>query len=91
MCCFEDGSPLRPDYISREFERVCRRAALPRIRFHDLRHSVATLLLQQGFSLKQIQDWLGHADISTTANVYAHVPYIEKETIAKNATPVIEI
>lgn len=52
---------------------------------------VATLLLQQGFSLKQIQDWLGHADISTTANVYAHVPYIEKETIAKNATPVIEI
>ena len=91
VCCFEDGSPLRPDYISREFGRVCRRAALPRIRFHDLRHSVAPLLLQQGFSLKQIQDWLGHADISTTANVYAHVPYIEKETIAKNATPVIEI
>lgn len=38
VCCREDGSPLRPDYISREFERVCRRACLPRIRFHDLRH-----------------------------------------------------
>ena len=41
VCCREDGSPLRPDYISREFERVCRRACLPRIRFHDLRYLVA--------------------------------------------------
>ena len=89
VCCREDGSPLRPDYISREFERVCRRACLPRIRFHDLRHSVATILLQQGSSLKQIQDWLGHSDISTTANVYAHVPYVEKVSIAKSATPII--
>lgn len=55
----------------------------------DLRHSVATLLLQQGFSLKQIQEWLGHADIATTANVYAHVPYVEKLSIAKGATPAI--
>lgn len=91
VCCHEDGSPLRPDYITREFERVCRNAALPRIRFHDLRHSVATILLQQGFSLKQIQDWLGHSDIATTANVYAHVPYVEKMSIAKGATPSIMI
>jgi site-specific recombinase XerD len=46
-------------------------------------------LLQQSFSLKQIQDWLGHSDISTTANVYAHVPYVEKVSIAKSATPII--
>lgn len=91
VCCHENGVPLRPDYITREFERVCRGAALPRIRFHDLRHSVATILLQQGFSLKQIQEWLGHSDISTTANVYAHVPYIEKVSIAKGATPVIGV
>mgnify|MGYP002320379936 FL=1 len=39
--------------------------------------------------MKQIQEWLGHSDISTTANVYAHVPYVEKVSIAKSATPII--
>ena len=57
----------------------------------SVRTAHRSALLQQGFSLKQIQEWLGHSDIATTANVYAHVPYVEKESIAKSAIPIIEI
>ena len=46
---------------------------MPDIRFHDLRHSCASLLASSGFQLKDIQEWLGHADIGTTANIYAHL------------------
>ena len=49
------------------------RAALPTVRFHDLRHTCATLLLRQGVHVKYVQELLGHADISLTLNVYSHV------------------
>lgn len=48
------------------------------IRFHDLRHTCASLLLANGVSMKQIQEWLGHSDFSTTANIYAHLDYHSK-------------
>lgn len=83
VCCRENGKPLRPDYISQEFAKVCKQGNLPHIRFHDLRHTAATLLLQNGFSLKQIQEWIGHSDITTTANTYAHVTYSDKVDMAE--------
>lgn len=49
-----------------------------RFSFHDLRHSCASLLLANGVPMKQIQEWLGHSDFSTTANVYAHLDYNSK-------------
>jgi integrase len=49
-----------------------------RICFHDLRHSCASLLLANNVPMKQIQDWLGHSDFSTTANIYAHPDYSSK-------------
>lgn len=49
-----------------------------KIRFHDLRHSCASLLLANGVRMKEIQEWLGHSDFSTTANIYAHLYYSAK-------------
>ena len=48
------------------------------IRFHDLRHSCASVLLAQGVPMKQIQEWLGHSDMSTTANIYSHLDAVTK-------------
>ena len=53
------------------------------MRFHDLRHSCASLLLANGVPMKQIQEWLGHSDFSTTANIYAHLDYTSKLSSAK--------
>ena len=52
---------------------------LPHIRFHDLRHSCASLMVMNGVSMKQIQEWLGHGTFSTTADIYAHFDYKSKE------------
>ena len=55
---------------------------LPDIRFHDLRHTCASLLLANGISMKEIQEWLGHSSYNTTANIYAHVDSSSKENSA---------
>jgi integrase len=67
------GNPLDPTNLTRRFRRLLRRAGLRTIRFHDLRHSTATLLLEQGVDLVVIKELLGHAHIGVTAGVYAHV------------------
>ncbi len=67
------GRPLDPANLTRRFRSFLERAGLRRIRFHDLRHSTATLLLEQGVDLVVIKELLGHAHIGVTAGVYAHV------------------
>ncbi|MYT89986.1 tyrosine-type recombinase/integrase [Streptomyces sp. SID8359] len=67
------GRPLDPANLTRRFRSFLNRAGLRRIRFHDLRHSTATLLLEQGIDLVVIKELLGHAHIGVTAGVYAHV------------------
>lgn len=69
----EIGELIHPDYISTAFPKFLRKHNLRRIRFHDLRHSCASLLLRNGVQMKEIQAWLGHSDYSTTANLYAHL------------------
>ncbi len=68
-----DGSPWDPGAFSSAFAKLVKTARLPHVRLHDLRHSYATLSLQAGIDLKTISASLGHADIGTTANLYAHV------------------
>ncbi|MFB7928955.1 tyrosine-type recombinase/integrase [Streptomyces sp. NPDC056039] len=67
------GSPLDPTNLTRRFRRLLDHAGLRVVRFHDLRHSTATLLLEQGIDLVVIKELLGHAHIGVTAGVYAHV------------------
>ena len=69
----ERGQPMRPWTLTRKFEKILKRAQLPRIRFHDLRHTCATLMLCEGVHIKIVQELLGHADITITLNTYSHV------------------
>jgi integrase len=78
----EKGQPIRPWTLTRKLERILGHAALPHIRFHDLRHTCATLLLIKGVHPKFVQELLGHATISITLDTYSHViPSIGDQTI----------
>ena len=79
----ELGNLMRPDYLTSYFPQFIQKHGCKRMRFHDLRHSCASLLLANGVPLKQIQEWLGHSDFSTTANIYAHLDYTSKLSSAK--------
>lgn len=79
-----DGTPYRPDYVTRAFKKVLAKNNLPPLRFHDIRHSTASILYDKGWDLKDIQEWLGHADIGTTGNIYTHISKLRKETIGKD-------
>lgn len=82
VCVWQDGHPFSPDYISHKFSDILRKNNLPRIRFHELRHTTGSLLLQQGVSVKQIQAYLGHEKISTTLDVYGHLTLEGKQEAA---------
>ena len=68
-----DGTPLDPSTVSHIFNKVIRRAGLPHIRLHDLRHTHASLLLQAGTHPKVVQKRLGHSSIRVTLDTYSHV------------------
>ena len=74
----ELGERMRANYLTSTFPKFLEDHGLRRMRFHDLRHSCASLLLANGVPLKHIQEWLGHSDFSTTANIYAHLDYSTK-------------
>ncbi len=72
------GNLYLPDYVTHRFATLIKRNKLKHIRFHDLRHSCASLLAGQGVPMKNIQEWLGHANFNTTADVYSHLDFSTK-------------
>ena len=82
VCTWGNGEVIAPNYLTRTFHSVIQNSTLPQIRLHDLRHSVASNLLNLGFSVVQVQEWLGHGSASTTLNFYAHVDKSSKISIA---------
>lgn len=73
VCRHKNGRPMQPQYISSSFISLLKKNELRKIRFHDLRHTCASLLLSSGAAMKEVQVILGHGSYSTTADIYSHV------------------
>jgi len=73
------GVVIKPDYATNAFSKILREHGFRHIRFHDLRHSSAGVLISNRVPLIEVQQWLGHSTISTTADLYSHLDYVVKE------------
>lgn len=82
------GKLINPNTLTCHFKSLLAQNGLPPIRFHELRHSCASLLIACGVSMKEIQEWLGHSAISTTADIYSHLNYSSKLNVASTLTNV---
>lgn len=81
--CFENGDLVRPNWVTYSFRKLLDDNGMRRIRFHDLRHSCATLLRHQGVRMEDISKWLGHSNLLTTEQVYAHYDESAKDDTLK--------
>lgn len=90
----EKGDLIKPDYITYAFHKLIKDNNMRSIRFHDLRHTCASLLLNKGkgkVTMKDIQEWLGHSDYKTTANTYAHLDLTSKKTSLETLSDIIKL
>lgn len=88
------STPLDQSNLNRQYKQLLKEANLPNIRFHDLRHTAASLMLKHGVSVKVVQECLGHSDAAMTLNVYSHtMPGMQKEAAQKmdEITAIIEV
>lgn len=85
------GVLYEPDYVYSAFKKVLDKYGFKNIRFHDLRHSCASLMVTKGDGINHVQKWLGHSDIGTTANIYAHLDYQSKVESAEKMSSILPI
>jgi integrase len=83
ICVNQLGEIIDPDYITNRHRDLLKKAGLPPIRFHDLRHSCVGLMMANEVPMERIRDWVGHSDIRTTVNIYGHLEYQSKKKTAK--------
>ena len=82
--CREDGRPLGPSEATKRFRKLATAAGFERLRFHDLRHTHASLMLSEGIHLKVVAERLGHSNIGITGNLYSHVePTVQREAVER--------
>lgn len=84
ICVNEIGDLIKPSYVTEQFPKLLDKYDMRHIRFHDLRHSCASLLLKNGVQMKEIQDWLGYSDFSTTAKL------MHTSTTPQNSLPLTQ-
>ena len=82
VCVDEMGKLFRPNFISDHFGWLLKKYGLKKITFKELRHSCASMLVAEGIPMKSIQEWLGHSNFSTTADIYSHIDYHAKQQSA---------
>ena len=83
ICVHQLGEIIDPDYITNRHGHLLKKAGLPHIRFHDLRHSCVGLMMANEVPMERIRDWVGHSDIRTTVNTYGHLEYNSKQKTAE--------
>lgn len=87
---WEDGKLYLPDYVTRTFQKVLKAHNLPMMRFHDLRHSTASLLYDNGMSLKDVQLWMRHSHIDTTSDIYTHITENRKLNMSQGVSTLFD-
>lgn len=90
VCVEENGKIVYPDHMTKQFNLLLKENGLRPIRLHDLRHSCASNLLASGVPMKEIQEWLGHSNFSTTADVYSHLDFSAKMKAASTIATAYE-
>ena len=90
VCRDNYGKLITPNFITDHFKYVVKKKKLKKLRFHDLRHSCASLLVGNGVSMKAVQEWLGHSTFTVTANFYTHLEYESKRTSAETISRALD-